>query len=181
MPARRPWSISLLAAVLLAGGCVAKTAIPWADDDDDDTSGDDDTTGGDDDVSDDDTTENDCGFGEIVADPDGELMGVVSLSADLQPMLDAGCDCHQQGNPSIHDLSPGKVWAAWIDQPSQFDPGEVLVVPGDPESSVVFWKLLGCYPIFPYAGVAMPPNAASPSLEELTLYYNWMLQGGADN
>ncbi|MDP7114950.1 MAG: hypothetical protein QGH45_23450 [Myxococcota bacterium] len=183
---RIPLPALLAIAAALAGGCVAKSAVPLPQDDDD-VSGDDDTadddTGADDDTVDDDTGDDDtdCGFGEIPADPDGALFGPVSLTSDLQPLLDAGCDCHQVGNPSIHDLSPGKVWAAWIGQSSLFDPGEVLVVAGAPGSSVVFWKLMGCYPLFPFAGVAMPPDAPSPPLDELTLYYNWMLQGGADN
>jgi len=180
----RPLSALLLALGIATWGCVPKSAIPGpgvAPDDDDATSGDDDTTGIADDDDDDDTTTADCGYGDIPPDPDGALFGPVGLSADLQPVIDAGCDCHQVGNPSVVDLSPGKVWASWVDAPYPSHPDDILVVPGAPEQSVVFWKLLACYPLFPYSGAAMPPSGTGLTLEELTLFHNWILQGGLDN
>ncbi len=177
----------VFATLLAMCGCIEKTRLPpHADDDtgvgDDDTFWpDDDTTGPADD--DDTAAAPDCqvDYADIPADPDGSLAGLVSLSGHLQPAIDLGCDCHQVGNPAIEDLSPGRVWGAWVEQPSQFDYGAVLVVPGSPETSAVFWKVFDCYPVFPYIGVRMPPNAPALSLDEVALYYNWILQGAEDN
>jgi len=175
-----------LVSLVVAVGCIRKTRLP-ADDDvmdddvtaDDDAYPDDDT--GDDDTGDDDTGMGSCEYEAIESDPDGTLHGPVSLSQDIQPRIDAGCDCHQQGNPKIEDLSPGRTWAEWYEAPSLYDPGEILVVPGDPEASVVFWKVFDCFPLFPFAGEGMPPNAPPLTIDEVTLYYNWILQGATDN
>ena len=172
------WRLSIVAGLtmlVLGLGCGSGVERP-APEADDDLADDD---GGDDDGGDDDSEA--CEFDQIEADPDGSLFGAVSLAEDLQPRIDAGCDCHQQGNPSIEDLSPGKTWSNWVDAASIYDPGEILVTPGDPEDSVVFWKVFGCYPLFPYVGEEMPPNAAPLALDEVTLYYNWILQGAEDN
>ncbi len=180
----RPLESLVLALVVAQCGCIAKTRLPDPDGDDtasdDDHAADDDTT----DPADDDFVPlPDCqvDYADIPADPDGELAGLVSLTQHLQPTIDLGCDCHQVGNEAIEDLSPGRVWGAWVEQPSQFDHDGVLVVPGSPETSVVFWKVFDCYPIFPYVGVRMPPNAPALTLEEVSLYYNWILQGAEDN
>jgi hypothetical protein len=179
-----------LALALPWAGCIPKTLLPdpydddTAGDDDDTRPADDDTTGptDDDDVADDDTTPDEiCHYLDIVPDADGSLAGLVSLAGMVQPNLDTSCDCHQTGNESLSDLSPGHTWGEWVEQPSRFDSGEVLVVPGDPEGSVVMWKLLDCYSLFPHAGGPMPPNAPPMTLEEVTMYYNWMLQGAANN
>ena len=172
-----------VALVVLLGGCIAKTRLPDPDADDtwaDDDAGDDDTTNP---TDDDFTPLPDCqvDYADIPADPEGALAGPVSLVAQLQPTIDLGCDCHQVGNEAIEDLSPGRVWGAWVGQSSEFDPGAVLVVPGSPEMSVVFWKVFDCYSMFPYVGVRMPPNAPALTLDEVTLYYNWILQGAEDN
>lgn len=180
MPHRLRPPALLLAIALAWPGCVPKSAIPGPGaepNDDDTTAGDDDDTTA---IQDDDDS-TDCGYGDITPDPDGTLFGLVGLSADLQPQIDAGCDCHQVGNPSIQDLSPGKVWASWVEEPYPSDPDEILVLPGAPEESVVFWKLMDCFPLFPYSGAAMPPGGAGLSLEDLALFHNWILQGGLDN
>lgn len=178
---RTGWAVGL--ALGLALGCVPKSAIPLPGGGaDDDVDGDD--VSGDDDTMDDDSTgddDQDCDYAEITPDPDGSLWGAVGLTQDIQPVIDAGCDCHQVGNPALEDLSPGKVWTSWVEQPSSAQPEHSLVAPADPEASVVFWKLLGCYPLFPYTGESMPPNAAQLSIGELTAVYNWILQGAADN
>ncbi len=165
-----------LALAAVVCGCPVKTVFPG---------GDDDTGAGDDDLwwpdDDDDTWASGCSDEDVVPDPDGSLFGPVSLADDLQPRIDAACDCHQQGDPSIADLSPGRTWSSWVARPSAYDPGELLVVPCQPGRSVVFWKVLACYPIYPYTGTPMPPNAAPLDAEELTLYYNWIAQGAADN
>jgi hypothetical protein len=105
----------------------------------------------------------------------------VSLHDDVQPHIDAGCDCHQQGDVSIEDLSAGRTWTSWVAQPSEYDPGQLLVVPCQPGRSVVYWKVLACYPIYPYVGTRMPPDAPALDAGEITLYYNWILQGAPDN
>jgi hypothetical protein len=187
MSLRAPLLVVFVALVGVCG-CIEKTRLPDPTADDDDV-GDDDDTGSagwpdDDTQADDDTVpQPDCqvDYADIPADPDGSLIGLVSLSQQLQPAIDLGCDCHQVGNQAIEDLSPGRVWGAWVEQPSQFDHGAVLVVPGSPEMSAVFWKVFDCYPVFPYVGVRMPPNAPALSLDEVALYYNWILQGAEDN
>lgn len=175
----------VLATLLGMGGCIEKTRLPPIGDDDSLPGDDDDVVWPDDDSQgDDDTTPLlDCqvDYADIPADPDGSLAGLVSLTKDLQPAIDSGCDCHQVGNPAIEDLSPGRVWGAWVEQPSRFDHGAVLAVPGSPEMSAVFWKVFDCYPVFPYVGVRMPPNAPALTLDEVALYYNWILQGAEDN
>ncbi len=180
-PLGRARIVAAIAALsLTCAGCGEGTARPAPGDDDvtDDDAADDDA--GDDDTADDDAGDDDseaCGYDQIEPDPDGSLFGLVSLDDDLQPRIDAGCDCHQVGNPQIEDLSPGKTWGSWVGQPSRFDLGEQLVVPGSPEESVVFWKVFDCYPLFPFVGGPMPPDAPALSLEDVTLYYNWILQG----
>jgi len=179
--------IALLVALWIGPGCIRKTRLPL----DDDTV-DDDSTGGTDDDADDDPTlepgddtagddDADCTQEVIIADPDGEQFGLISLSEDLQPQIDAGCNCHQLGNPAIEDLSPGRTWSSWVEQPSRYQEGEVLVVPQDPRTSVVFWKVFDCYALYPFLGEGMPPNAPPLEIDEVSLYYNWILQGAADN
>ena len=170
--------IVALASLLIGAGCIRKTQLPADDDDvaDDDVTGDDDTG-----WPDDDTGGGSCEYSAIEPDPDGSLHGLLSLSQDIQPHIDLGCDCHQQGNPDIEDLSPGRTWSAWFEAPSLYDQGKVLVVPGDPDASVVFWKVFDCYSLFPFAGEGMPPNAPPLTIDEVTLYYNWILQGAPDN
>ncbi len=183
-----PLLVCALALALAPSGCIRKTELPdpYDDDigDDDLVTDDDDTSPGDDDTSpadDDATPVEDCHHPDIVADPDGTLAGPISLIGDVQPSIDAGCDCHQQGNPSLVDLSPGHTWTSWVGQPSSADIEEILVVPSVPESSVVLWKVLDCYSLFPHYGATMPPNAPPLDLDEVTLYYNWILQGAEDN
>jgi len=170
------------ASLLVVVGCIRKTRLPADDDTAGSASGDDDVTA-DDDTGwpDDDTGSGGCEDSAIDPDPDGSSYGLVSLSGDIQPLIDVGCDCHQQGNPDIEDLSPGRTWSAWVEAPSMYDAGEVLVVPGDPEASVVFWKVFDCFPLFPFVGEGMPPNAPPLTIDEVTLYYNSILQGALEN
>jgi mono/diheme cytochrome c family protein len=93
--------------------------------------------------------------------------GDVSFSADVAPIFAASCG-------ACHGTAGG--WSA-ADYTSVMESGDSapVVVPGDPEASVLGQWLLGTHP-----GGSMPPAAILPE-EPLGLIIEWIRQGALDN
>ena len=65
-----------------------------------------------------------------------------TLSKDVQPIFDEGCDCHQGSNARAKlDLTAGKSYASLVNQPSIQVATMMRVKAGDPDASYLMVKL----------------------------------------
>lgn len=83
--------------------------------------------------------------------------------------------CHGAGGEAGLDLSTDPHGAV-VDAPSTTDPSWTLVVPGDPDASLLLLKLAGTNP--PGTGGAMPPGSGTPD-ETVATVRAW-IEAGAD-
>lgn len=102
----------------------------------------------------------------------------IDYDDDIQTIFNNRCsNCHVKsgGNPSAGlDLDPGASWDSLVNAPSQEQLGRLLVVPGQPLSSVMFEKI-NC--ATPNAGMRMPRDRPSLPLTEQALIFDWIMLG----
>jgi hypothetical protein len=111
----------------------------------------------------------------------------------------AGLGCHSEaaeisGNLVVRPDDPfaDQVYANLVNAPVAEVPGrpappvQFRVVPGDPEASFLYWKLLGHEPgnpDNPVVGNRMPPTLPPPGLpaEQVELVRNWIAAGALND
>ena len=102
----------------------------------------------------------------------------IDYTNDIQAIFNTRCaNCHVKsgGNPEAGlDLDPGASWDALVNAPSQEKLGRLLVVPGQPLSSVMFEKI-NC--ATPNAGMRMPRGRPPLPLAEQALIFDWIMLG----
>lgn len=110
--------------------------------------------------------------------------GVVSFSSQIQPIFDARCTvCHAPGRSADlqgipHDLRAGSAYDDLVNQPSVQRGDLTLVVPGDPDSSLLF---LVVSTESPPVGSPMPLGGPSLSENQIELIRQWIVQGAENN
>ena len=101
------------------------------------------------------------------------------VNADLFRTSCALSGCHASaasGNGLA--LVEGEEYASLVDAPSLFAPGEVLVIPGDPDGSYVVKKITGAEGI---EGDPMPPPFGTLDPRLLAELRAWIEAGALDN
>lgn len=112
----------------------------------------------------------------------------VSFRRDLRPILarsdgpPAGCRrCHYRGEPAAQGTQIGGLDLTTLGtlRMGGISSGRDIVVPGDPERSVLIQKLEGTYA----RGARMPKDLTPLSRAEIDLFRRWIAQGapGADD
>jgi hypothetical protein len=100
----------------------------------------------------------------------------IDYATDIQEIFATRCsNCHvdHAGNPSAGlDLDPDWSYDNLVNAPS--GTGEILVVPGNPQASVLFQKI-NCDT--PAAGLRMPRLRPDIPLAEQALIYDWIMLG----
>jgi hypothetical protein len=193
-----PALVFLLLLPLLCAACARLTERAMyaslgdddsADDDDsggDDDSADDDDSGGDDDsAGDDDTSISDCDLSWL--EPTEEP---VSFSGDLLVIfLDHCSDCHTLKGLGKLTMTALEAYDQLVGVPNILGYGEDMarVEPGDPQSSYMIHKIIGCGPADPVWGffqAPMPPpvpDVTPLEPEQISLIYSWIAQGAENN
>ena len=98
----------------------------------------------------------------------------VSFDVDVQPIFDLRCAavCHVGPLPNGDlDLSAGNSFANLVDVPATGYANQIRVVPGDPNASLLFQKLIG-----DQFGNRMPLNGALPD-SQITTIRTWIEDG----
>lgn len=103
-------------------------------------------------------------------------MDTVFFSTAVVPIFVEHCwICHPPMGNDL-DLSPTHAYTSLVNAASSNWPG-FLVVPGDPEASVL-WNKVNWQPDY---GLGMPPGGAPLGNEELVTIREWIEQGAMDN
>lgn len=121
-------------------------------------------------------------------DPAGDVgtfdVGGVSFSKDIQPLLTMCCvDCHSPGGEAEiqgipQDLREGNAYAAIVNQSSAQDEAWTLVVPSNPESSLLYLKVSSDEPP---VGVRMPNDRDPLPDDQIDLIRRWISEGAENN
>lgn len=92
-----------------------------------------------------------------------------AITAQIGPQCSG---CHSSGGTALPQLGedPGNL----INQKSNYYSGKTLVVPGDPEASLLYQKVRGS--MGDGHGDVMPPYGDGLTTDELTLIYGWILE-----
>ncbi len=104
----------------------------------------------------------------------------VTLVADVQPILNDRCvNCHSPGGFAQTrgipwDFTADSAFDDLVDRVSSQDAGFTLVVPGEPNSSLMFLKINS---EFPPVGGMMPPGGPPLTDEQIQLIRSWVEQG----
>ncbi len=120
-----------------------------------------------------------CGDDDETGDPVAPEEDEVRFAADIQPIFDLRCTqaCHSP--PTLNgnlDLSPGASHAALVGIPADGYAGRIRVVPGEPDSSLLYLKLIGD----PDVGNRMPLFGSLDSLRIATVR-TWIADGAPDD
>ena len=98
----------------------------------------------------------------------------VSYEAQIQPIFDAECvRCHGEGGTAGLDLRPGVSHGNLVDVVSQNYGPALLVVEGDPSTSVLHEKVASTGQF----GGAMPPGGAVLPSGDVELIRRWIEEG----
>ncbi len=122
----------------------------------------------------------------VLCMPPASAQAPVSLSRDVQPILDRYCvACHLYESPQGGLLlEAGDTHAATVDVPSTQAPLP-RVAPGDPERSYLVHKLRGTQLQVGGSGAPMPFNAdtgtSGLATDELEVIEAWIRAGAPDN
>lgn len=100
-----------------------------------------------------------------------------SFARDVQPILQASCDCHVDAAPA--DLSFTDAYASLVDVPSTQAPGLDRVEPGAPDDSYLWHKLSGTHVAAGGSGDPMPAPAGGLDAGSLATIEAW-ISGGAE-
>jgi hypothetical protein len=155
-------------------------------DDDDDMADDDDDMADDDDASDDDDAADDDDV--VIVDDDDDLVGddddtvaVPWTWTQVYAVVEANCSCHRDGqNSGGQDLgsSAQSAYDAWVNTPSNLTASVLRVTPGDPDLSLVVWKLAGSVP---FGGEQMPFGGPYLSSTVQDGIRSWIVNGALNN
>jgi hypothetical protein len=117
--------------------------------------------------------------GPIIVDP-GDTQ-VVSYALDIQPIFDAHCNgpgCHDTFEQSaLLNLEADVSYEDLLTSPSLTSPPEVLVVPYEPENSVLLLKVNGT----PAYNPQMPLFAPALAESQILAIDAWIRQGALNN
>ncbi len=142
-----------------------------ADDDDDDSADDDDDDSADDD--DDDT---------VVVDDDDDTTGGSWTWTQVYSVVEANCSCHRNGQSrGGQDLgsTAQSAYDAWVNVPSSLTSSVLRVTPGEPDLSLVVWKLAGDVPFG--GGDQMPLNGPYLSATVQEGIRSWIADDAPNN
>ena len=125
-------------------------------------------------------TQDDAGNAETMdtstTDPT-EVPAPTSFASDIQPMIfNVGClepACHDAEASAGGLTLAGNAYTVLVDVPSTIN-GQPRVIPGDPDSSLLYQKLARTPPA--NGGTPMPPGGPLPA-EALDLVRLWIEQG----
>ena len=102
---------------------------------------------------------------DVISDDIQDPEGTISFSADIQPIFDSQCiSCHPSISPNP-DLTEGNAH-------NSITEGN-YVIPGEPENSLLYERLLG------NPGI-MPPSGSLPDAD-IALIRVWIEQGALNN
>ncbi len=108
----------------------------------------------------------------------------VSFAGDIQPIFTTACaGCHSSGGAAdlagiALMLTEGEAYDLLINVPSVQDTDLTLVVPGDPDASLLLAKVESDEPP---VGLRMPRFAPALSDDEIALIRSWIEQGADNN
>jgi hypothetical protein len=154
-------------------GETTDTPDPTTGPDPDDDTGTPETTGGPDPGSDTGSGEDEGSSGP--GDSSGEAP--LGFARDVQPILQASCDCHVDAAPA--ELSFTDAYANLVDVPSTEAPGLDRVEPGAPDDSYLWHKLSGTHVAAGGSGDPMPAPAGGLDAGSLATIEAW-ISGGAE-
>jgi len=101
----------------------------------------------------------------------------VSFAGQLQPIFNSRCtSCHSLNGDGGLDLRAGFSYANLVNVIS-VNYGVPRVIPGDPDGSVLYGKILG-NPVF---GARMPPTGAALTALQRQFVRTWILEGANNN
>jgi hypothetical protein len=101
------------------------------------------------------------------------------FAAQVQPLINAACNCHQS-TPILmapFSLKPGEAYANLINRPSMDVKTMVLVKPGSLNESYLWLKVNGTQAQVGGTGTIMPPTVPL-NAQERTIFERW-IAGGA--
>ena len=106
----------------------------------------------------------------------------VSLSKDIQPILNANCViCHQgTAGPMGLNMQVGSAYKNLVNVKSAESP-LMRVAPGTPDKSYIVNKLLGTQGQIDGSGAQMPYGAPPLSQSQIDLIRQWITQGAPNN
>jgi hypothetical protein len=106
----------------------------------------------------------------------GTAIALISYAVDIQPIFDGYCvSCHPPQNGL--NLKNGFSYGKLVSVASTGYPGEVRVVPGDPDNSVLYAKIANSG-LF---GAPMPPGASGLARPLVDKVRTWILQGALND
>jgi hypothetical protein len=154
-------------------------------DDDDTTTGDGDTTTGDGDTTDDDvdTTADTTGDGDTTGDDTTDTGNIVEFAAIHQILMDQGCTagyCHGGGQGGLMMTDAATSYSNLVDADAtmQLCGLQKRVVPGDPESSIMWMRVR---PIAMDGGMPcaakMPQGSEGLPEAEAQMVFDWIANG----
>ncbi|MGE0814923.1 MAG: hypothetical protein AB7O28_11615 [Vicinamibacterales bacterium] len=130
------------------------------------------------------------GCDEKLADLAGPTPDLVPTFSSIQSLIFAAPDasgrpactnCHVRGGQASGTglfLGESGTYGSLVGRPSRTKAGEVLVIPGDPDSSYLVRKLEGGPNI---SGVRMPFSGPYLSTGQLRIIRRWIQEGAANN
>lgn len=111
---------------------------------------------------------------------DSDKDGIVTFSGDVQPIFTSICavtGCHVEGHETGLDLREDHSYALLVDVGSEHYPPMKRVVPGEPDSSVLYLKVSGD----PITGDRMPLGGPALSARQIDHIRTWILEGAQDD
>jgi hypothetical protein len=96
----------------------------------------------------------------------------------------ANCGCHRNGESSGGQnlgSTAESAYNAWVGVPSQLTGSILRIAPGDPDTSLVIWKLDGSVTNFPFGGEQMPLNGPYLSQGVQDGFRSWVAAGALNN
>lgn len=122
-----------------------------------------------------------CAGGDSAADTADSGLGAPTLTNVQAQVFTPSCafsGCHGEGKGSANlSLQPGVAYAALVGVPSDGDPTQTRVVPGDADASYLVMKLEGAEGI---VGDGMPDGVPLEA-ERIQLVRDWISEGAQDN
>ena len=118
-------------------------------------------------------------YPKIIGGTDG-MTGTCALSGS----------CHQGANPTgltRLDGGPAAAYANIVGKPSNTDPKDIIVVPGDPDHSFLYKAITGdftgldCKSQPAGCGVKMPQTGPSLSSDEIQAIHDWIAMGAMND
>ena len=101
------------------------------------------------------------------------------FQTEIAPLLASNCaTCHLTGEEAGNiSLIPDKAIASLVNVPAKGAPGQVRVVPGDPDNSYLIHKLEGTHVKVGGSGTQMPMGAAPLPAEQIAKIRQWIKDG----